>query len=399
MAGKHVVEHNCHADFFRSRIKRNIHYWQDFVYTIDKADILEREFLRIVRAISFGLGYPEIWTDTYNLLFECSSFAEKRGFLEQWVTILNRADDVASQVEDVQAQIHIVALLARFTQLQSHFPQSIKHYRRALTLSRQNDDLYNEARACTNLGFLYIERGYWYRAEVLCRHALQIFRQLNSNHGQAHTENHLGLLYTRQKQWDKAQQHLKHACTIWQQMPNEPSLTLGLANLGVLYNEMEQPNIAIKYLSNALQKAKLLGDKSQTGTIHVNLSISYRLKKLPAEAEAHAQCAETIFQNLSNLTGLAHARDNLGLACMDQNHWGNAKYYFDSALELWQSLNNQHAVIRTMILMVEYELAQNNQSQARKRIVELEQLNCQKGWSKQYPKLMESLAKHRGSLV
>lgn len=398
MAGKQVVEPNRHTDFFRSRIQLNIQYWQDFLRTIDDTHKLDQEFPRIVRAISFGLEQREIWADTYNLLVEASSLAEKRGFLEQWVAILNRANYVAGEVDDVTAEINITALLGRFTQLQSQFPYSIKHYRRMLKLSRQNADRYNEARAATNLGYIYIEQGRWWRAEVLCKSALGIFEQIQNNHGRAHTENHLGILYTRQHLWPQAKKYLESACDQWRAIKDEQGLLLGLINLGLLYNEMVLPKKALLYLTDSLTLANRQGNNTLLSVININLGIAYRYMNDLTQASLYSKLAESSCRRFSNLSGVALAWDNLGLTCIEQQEWTEAQHYLNNALSIWHQLQNQHNAIRTQLYFVEYELAQNHQLHAIERLDSLERLNHQNNWFDQYPVLHREFIRYRGSL-
>lgn len=398
MAGEKVVDHNRHTDFFCSRIQLNIDYWRDFLLTAEDTNAVAQEFPRIIRAISFGLEQPKVWSATYKLLIESASVAEKSGIIEQWIALLNHAVDAAQTLEDMPAQINITAVLGRFTQLQSRFKQSINYYRRMLMLARQETDRYSEARALTNLGYTYIEQGHWWRAEVLCHFALSIFQQLNNQHGQAHTQNHLGILYTRKHSWTDAKRHLEQACDIWRTTADKEGLLYGTINLGLLYNEMISPEDALPYLFDALELTKEQNTNSLTSTIYTNLGIAYRLLGKPETAFSYAKKAEAECRKSTNLSGIALALDNMGLACIDLQRWADAQQYLTNALELWRQLQNNHNIVRTELYFLELELAQNHNSKASERLASLECLNQQSNWFSQYSVLYQEFTMYRNRL-
>ena len=289
-------------------------------------------------------------------------------------------------------------MLARFTQFQGQSKQATKYYRRTIELSRQNSDRYNEARAATNLGYVYVELGYWWRAEVLCHYALSIFEKLQNEHGRAHTENHLGYLYIRQHRWQNAQQHLERACNVWRFEGDEQGLVLGLINFGLLYNEMGHYKRAQAYLMDSLALANQLENKWFIGITNINLGISNWAQGCPNEAILYLHQAESTFRQFSSLSGMALAWDNLGLVYIDQEQWNNANQYLIKSLEAWHQLQNQHNAIRTQLYLVKYELAQNHRHQVTERLDSLEHLNHLHNWFDQYPVLYQTFLKYRHSL-
>lgn len=399
MADKLVDTEMSPRDFFARGIQLNLTYWQNFIDCNDNYVTLDSVRPQIVRAIAFGLEQPKSWALTYRLLITFSPYMEKRNPGQQWNAILLQALVVAQQMTDLAAEINLSIIMARLLRQQGAFTQAIQFYRKILRLSKQGKDTFNEARAYTNLGYLYIEYDRWWRAAVLCCHALTLFDQLDNDYGRAHTQNHLGVLCTRQRAWHDAQRYLSQACKTWRTIGDAPGLLFGLINLGLLHNEMECPNEALVHLKEALVLAEQLGHEAQIAAIYINIGIAYRLMGIAAKAEAYAHKAEQLHQKFSNLLGIGLAWDNQGLACLDQKKWIVAKKHFEDALHLWQQLKNKHNMIRTQLYLVELELAQTNVAQALLCLDELETLNLQNGWFGQYPALQELWHKHRHSSV
>jgi tetratricopeptide (TPR) repeat protein len=395
MAGVPLADTQSCSDFFRRRILLNLHYWHDnpAVQTTDVA-VLDQEWTGLIRAINFAFEIEQAWSLTRTLIAALSPYMERRGYWETWHRILDQAVDTAGRAGDLAGAVDLSLLLARLLQRESRLKEASAYYRQTIRLARRVGDENSEARACSNLGYLYIEQGHWHRAEVLCCHALTIFERIDSDHGRAHTENHLGILYTRQRCWEPARQHLEQACAIWQSMGDDHGLMRGHINFGMLYVDSECPNDALFYLEKALHQANLTGEEIEIATIHLNMGIAYRLKGESAQAEAHAWQAEAIFNRFSNLMGLANVWDNLGLACLDQEKWKEAKLYLEAALQAWRKLPNQFGEIRTLTYLVEYQLAVGNHSKAVRQLAKVKDLIRQYDPNDQDPRCQALLEKY-----
>jgi tetratricopeptide (TPR) repeat protein len=291
-------------------------------------------------------------------------------------------------------------LLARLRQRQSRFREAASLYRQVIRLARRTGNKFEEARACSNLGYLYIDAiGHWPRAEVLCCHALVIYEALAVDHGRAHVENHLGVLYTRQHGWPEAEQHLQRACALWQAMGDHHSLIYGFENLGLLYLKMEHPVEAHAYLEKALAQSVLTGEEAEIGNIWNNLTLAYWQSGDLEKAETYARQAERVFRRFSNVLGLAQAWNSLGLVYFQQKRWAEAIQYLEHSLMTYRSLSNREGEIEVLLDIIEYELAREDRVQASIRLDEVEGLINQQLQGKQKDNLNERLKKYRRSLA
>jgi tetratricopeptide (TPR) repeat protein len=328
-----------------------------------------------------------------------SPHLERRGSWEGWNPLLERAIRQAEQSGDLAAAVNLSTLLARLCQRQSRPADTICHYRRVMRLARQLNDAFSLGRACTNLGYLYIERGQWQRAEILCCCALTLFEWIHSDHGLAHTENHLGFLYIQQGLWEQAQQRLERACALWQVMGDNHGLMRGFINLGLLYNEMERPNEAIANLKKALQQAELTGEEVEIGKIYINIGGAYRLKGEFAQAEKCIWLAEDIFRRFSATWELANVQENLAAIYLDQHKLPEAYLYLEATLKALCSLNYKYGEIQTMIYLIKYELLRGNQQQAAAWLEETEHRLSQHDQRRQYYQLYRQIDRFRRNLT
>ncbi|MBV7339468.1 tetratricopeptide repeat protein, partial [Chloroflexi bacterium TSY] len=173
-----------YADLFRQHVLRYVRFWgdHDAVTTVD-VPTLEPQRDNILKVMSLALDMPETWSLLRPLLIAFAPFMERRGYWDLWNRILQRAIAAAQKVADLDGEITLTALLARLYQRRSRPTETIYHYRRVIQLARKTDNRFEEARACSNLGYLFIDEGHWWRSEVLSRHALAVFEELRSEHG------------------------------------------------------------------------------------------------------------------------------------------------------------------------------------------------------------------------
>ncbi|MCB0164832.1 MAG: SEL1-like repeat protein [Anaerolineae bacterium] len=377
MASICLTDHQRRTEFFHETILINLTYWLEWLAEAKDTDpaILNHERNSIIRAISYALNYGEpAWPLTYQLITTFSPYNERGGQWEIWGKVITQAIPLAEQVGDTSALADLSSLLARLLFWQSQFQESTIYYRQAINAARQIQNRGIEARACSNLGYFYIEYGYWHRAEVLCCHALNLFKQLDNQHGQAHTENHLGILYIWQSQWRKAEHHFNQACHIWQKMADNNGLMYGLTNLGLLFVKTNQPEKALFCLREALHWAQATGETYRIGNIYLNMGLAYKLQGNFKEAEIATHQAEAIFQQHANLSGLTHAQENLGIIYEAQQSWSQAISHLERALTGWRTLNKKQDEIQILVHLAKCELRRGDQRQATIWVNESQQL-------------------------
>ncbi|MBV7330648.1 tetratricopeptide repeat protein [Chloroflexi bacterium TSY] len=336
------LETSTDAQYFLQCVLSMVERWESDEAVQDiEIETLDQEHEAILKAISFGLEMSQAWPVVKKLIIAFTSYMERRGQWAVWHTILDRAIGVAQKEEDVDGEITLTALLARLCQRESRPQDVVRFYRRVIRLARHTGNRFEEARACSNLGYAYVNGDYAWRSEVLSCHALSIFEDLGSEHGLAHTHNHLGILYMNQRHWDSAESNLMMACRIWKKMQDTHSLMNGLTNLGALYVDMEKPEPALKYLGDAHEIAEATGDLSFVADIWNNMAIAYRLSSDWEKAHEYALQADSRYKRHADLLGLANVWHNLGLIVFGSGQRSSAINYLEESLKIHQSLNNQ----------------------------------------------------------
>ena len=337
---------------------------------VDGVTIKEVDFLTFAKEDAWAKGDP--WLNVCGLIHDLAPYMEWRGPSSRWQAYLEQGIRIAEAKQDKANLTAMHHLLARIHMRRSDYRAAIGNYLRTIRLARQIEDTFTEGRACTNLGFYYIESGYWWRAEILCCHALKLFEAIGSDHGLAHTHNHLGLLYLRRYEWKKSIHHLMLACEIWSGMEDNYGLMDGYMNLGFLHNSMVEFGGADKaelinatrYSAMALEKADDIGDELSGATILMNLGITHWLAGELIEAESKLKQAEDVFEKSYHLHRSAQVWNNLGLVYQAQRLWGDALHYFKQSLDMFDKLNNSERVINVTLDIAELSVERKSFAQA-----------------------------------
>lgn len=312
----------------------------------------DEERVQACHVLDFGLRTTTAWLQARDLAIALAPYVERSGDWETWQQQLHYAIALADQVQDIEGKIGLMVFVARLAQRQGRLAETIYYYRRVIPLARQTGNRFQEARACSNLGYLFTETGRFLRAEVLCQHALVIFTDLQSNHGMAHTHNHLGLLYTRQRRYASAEEHLQLACELWQCIQDVHSLFHGNVNLGMLCVEMDRSHEALQYLDLALEIAEKSGETIGIARVWNNKGLVYLKLRNFNLAEQYFGKAHSLFSQISDDGELAKIHHNLGLTYQYLEKWPDALYHLEIALRLFQAIQNTVEEMKVLVALV-----------------------------------------------
>ncbi len=394
------------SSYFEAQIRKRLAYWgnHEAVKTID-IQTLDRRRESVLNVISFGLELQDAWPLVRDLMLAFTRFMERRGHWQIWNDLLHRAIAVANHVGDTDGAVTISALLARLYLRQGPPEKTIFHHRQVIALARQAGNHYEEARGLTNLGYFYIDAGYWWRSEVLCCAAMEVIDQIEGEDGdylRAVTENHFGILYQRKNQWLIAEQHYTQACNIWENMEDHRgNLLFGYMNLGVLFIKKSEPNTAIEWHQKALEQVAQNGDNTHQAVVTMNLAVAYQEKEDFDEAIEFYKEAENLLRQNADILNLTRVFGNLGILYRQQQRWEQALEYMQAASEGYKSLNNWEGQLECLFDFLDYAIDIEDDEMVLFYMSQAEAMIDKHSQGTHRAKLMERLASYRqpGKLV
>ena len=357
------------APGFREALIRNVDYWGQWLSIHGREPAsLDRERGAILRAFDFALDEPDAWPSVHAMIEAFTAYMERRGHWAEWTQVLERAIAAARNNRNEEDLPALLVLYARLLRLMSRHSDSIRCYRTAIRAGRRGGDRYNEARACTNLGYHFVEAGKLSRAEVLCNHALFIFEALKSEHGLAHTHNHLGIIYTRKGEWQAAEQHLNQATEIWFSMQDDHGRLMCTINLSLLNHEMKQYDRAIQYGVDALSLARSMNAEPTMAQIFVNLASTRNAMCEYDEAVRLINQAQSIYQRFGSLHGLTFVEHHLGSIYLSQGRLNDAETHLLAALDGWRAFGNSLHEGGALIRLARHAWLLNDAEQAIRKL-------------------------------
>ncbi|MBV7338385.1 hypothetical protein KFU94_61195, partial [Chloroflexi bacterium TSY] len=146
------------AKYFVQRVLHMVKQWNatEAIHEVD-VTILDHEYESVTGAISLGLTLEQGWAIVKPLIIAFTPFMERRGHWHTWHLILERAIDRAHSAEDLDGEITLTALLGRLCQRESRPKDVVYYYRRVIRMAQRSGNRFEEARACSNLGYAYID--------------------------------------------------------------------------------------------------------------------------------------------------------------------------------------------------------------------------------------------------
>ncbi|MFZ4664421.1 MAG: hypothetical protein ACOYNY_45925 [Caldilineaceae bacterium] len=367
---------NSYATLFLGYVNQSLAEALTTVRAVE-TKLADEERVQACHVLDYGLHATYSWTYTRDLTIALSTYMERGGHWEIWQQLLQRAIVAAQEQNDSNHEITLTALLARLYQRWSKPKLMVQGYRRVIRLARRNNNRYEMARACSNLGYYYVESGQWWRAELLSLYALSIFNELKSNHGLAHTHNHLGVLFTRQCRWTEAEEHLNSACALWQANQDQFGLMRGHGNLGFLHHEASNYIDTIHHSTIALELARTSGEELLVGAFAKNISLGYLKTGNVQKAKEFADLAENVFKENSHKLGLAQLAHTNGLIAFNEMNYVQAQSLINYALHTLTDLHDYYFLIQVKLTKVHVEIQLHNYAVAAHELDELNGLITQ----------------------
>lgn len=139
-------------------------------------------------------------------------------------------------------------------------------FRGVLTTAVAHDDLYLQAGAIGNLGFLFMNTFRFEQAIYWLERARQAFERLGATNSVPRALGNLGWCYFRLGDNDRALEYLANAARLSQQIGNRYELQAWLGNTGNVLMDRDDFAGATKEFASALTIAREVGDQYWTGT-------------------------------------------------------------------------------------------------------------------------------------
>ncbi|MCP4361981.1 MAG: tetratricopeptide repeat protein, partial [Chloroflexi bacterium] len=178
---------------FINSVRAGLQHW--LAQTADESEAhilwLDGERLNLMRVLDYGRELPQLRPQTAQLILQCFTLVERRGYGKEWIPIMRQAADNWAGDDD-RLRCQILIRLGYLHQLNRQIDTALTIHRQAEQLAQQLDDLYLFSHTHHNLAIDYREKHQYDQAEFYGQLARSGFVECGDNYRLAITLNDLG---------------------------------------------------------------------------------------------------------------------------------------------------------------------------------------------------------------
>lgn len=355
----------------KSIILNNARYWLDQLKAHPDDEPLSQHELRcIAKALEGLVTLPEAWDLTQTLALMVAPYLRRQGYWDDWERALAPLIDQAQRLAKPQAVILLSLQLGAIRHDRGNEKTAIDAYRQAWRLARRSDEQSRYAVALVSLGGLYIQPGYYQRAEILLKKGAGILEHVGDTRRCGYAHNDLGHLYIALRRWDAARATIAWAEQCFLDIDHQPGLASTQNNLGIIAIYTGEWTKAIQHLEAAQQYYRAVDDAYNIAKAQLNASNIYREQGELVEAESACLRAEKTFKTLGNSLELARARHNLGMVYALTGDWKEGVQCFERAIETWRVRSDERNLANSLGELGELYLCEGRRIVARRPLDE-----------------------------
>lgn len=221
---------------------------------------------------------------------------------------------LAQEVGDPQLLKIALSDLGYIHMFLGNYYRALELLHESLEIERESHDPWRKRnRTLSKLSQLYYLVGQYERSMEYIQEALELSEKENDLHGKARCLNAKGVILCNLNEFNEAEDSLLNALNLSVNELNDKSLQgLILTNLSYAHYSLSNLDMAKEHLENALELSIQMSDKSTEGNIMVNMAFLELETGSVDKAREHAEKALDICIHTYNLSGQADAKYVLG---------------------------------------------------------------------------------------
>jgi adenylate cyclase len=275
-------------------------------------------------------------------------YYEAIGNYAQAQTAVERALSTSRELDNLEGEIRCLAQLGLIAYRQGDYERAKEWYNQALTLfddKESHSDKVTQAFAqvFNGLGIIHHQRGSFYQAKTCYEQALTLSHTSGDRQREATILNGLGATAFRQRHFAEAMTYQQQALAIQRNIGDRAGEGTSLYNLAQITCDGGDYAQTQEYLSAALTILQATGNRWQEINVWNDLGILYQelgdLSRARTCLEQGLQLAKEIGAEEEKASYLL---SNLGLVMRDQGNLTQAERLLTEGLAMMQAIDNKH---------------------------------------------------------
>lgn len=182
----------------------------------------------------------------------------------------------------------------------------------AISIAENREDYLSLSTAYTNLGWMYLQRGYYPKSRWAWDLGIQAAAKTTNRVAEARACNGMGILYEAQGLYDQALGYHLRSLKILEEENYSAGLAAAYSNIGVIYVNLNNFETARAYYRKAIELDSLNQSKSGLASDYNNLATSFQQEENPEQALVYILKSFELKKEFADQGQLASAYSNLG---------------------------------------------------------------------------------------
>lgn len=198
------------------------------------------------------------------------------------------------------AQLYALLLIAEVNQIKTNLKESIDYAIQAKEMATERNELLQVAKSNMILANCFRQLGDYAKSSDLCFDALETYESLNDSSGMCDALSAIGIFYYEQDDYKKAYEYFQQSIDIAEKTNNIRGISRGLNNASVALSEYGFKEESIRKLYEAIALNNKTGEKLWEGINRSNLGEEYLEQGLLDSVFYYANTAIALFDELNN---------------------------------------------------------------------------------------------------
>lgn len=218
---------------------------------------------------------------------------------------------------------------------------SALHYsKKALSISRENQDIIGEIKSLNNIGYALTEIGQGEEGYQNHQEALRIAQEIKDSTLIGQTYNFLGVHFNSYSDYNTALEYFLEALKIHETKGNLLSKAVVLGNIGLNYFRLEKYDLAEKYMKQTTSIDSTLNDTLYLIGDYLNLGLVYKHTDRKDLAIQTNLKSWELAKKMRDKMGETRAMNNLGRIYFEQGAFEKAEELLLDSKKIRDSLNS-----------------------------------------------------------
>ena len=302
------------------------------VIILHTVDVASQE-LNSVDSLNYKLSITSNTDKKVDLILEFLDKPENQ-FLTDAEDYANRAYEIASQKNYAKGKIKAMIKLGYYSFRKSDYNKSMDYAQKAAELAEDLDLKRELAYSLRLMGTIYNEFGDFNHSSSLFFKSLRIFEEIKDKEGISQTLGDIGMDFYYQNNYSKALEYYKKALTLAIEVDNLSAIKRQYNNIAGAYGNLKQGDTAIYYLNKAILINRILQDHLGEATNIMNIGFNQLNNRNDyPNALKSFESAMEIFQHLNNKTRIAESHLNIGYCYQALNSIDKGIFHFNKAID------------------------------------------------------------------